>query len=111
MTTIAIDLSIYSLSAVMRACHTFTDRYTILLRDRTDHAVTVEFTSRNREFACDPSGEFANALLDAQLRETIASETRVIRELLVAEAFCEANLLDRSEVESDEHDDPRGIAR
>jgi len=28
----------------------------------------------------------------------------------VAQAFCEADLLDRGEAESDEHFDPRGIA-
>jgi hypothetical protein len=42
--------------------------------------------------------EFENSLLDAQLRVEIARETAVVRELIVAKAFAEGDLLEDSPV-------------
>jgi His-Xaa-Ser system protein HxsD len=109
--SIAVDLSIYPLDVVLRACHAFTARCSVFARDAGDGQVSVELTPRNEQPAEDLAGDFANALLDAHVRARIADETRVIRELLVAQAFCEADLLDRRESEGDEYDDPRGITR
>jgi len=103
MTTIRIDLAAYPLDIVLRTCHVFTARCHLFVRAIEDGAAIVEMSD-------DLTGEFKNALLDNQLRARIADETRTIRELLVAQAFCEADLLDRSEIESDESTDPRGIA-
>jgi His-Xaa-Ser system protein HxsD len=57
------------------------------------------------------AGEFSNELINQRVRLQIASETRAIRELIVAQAFAEADLLDRSLSESSYVDDPRGVAR
>jgi His-Xaa-Ser system protein HxsD len=43
-------------------------------------------------------GDFENALLDAQLRVEISRETSQIRELIVAKAFAEGDLLDDAPV-------------
>jgi His-Xaa-Ser system protein HxsD len=106
-----VDLSIYPLDVVLRASHRFTARcYVIPHADENGH-VTVELVARDdHDSLSDLHGKFANALLDAHLRALIAEETRPIRELLVAQAFCEGDLLDRRDVESDEHADPKGIA-
>jgi His-Xaa-Ser system protein HxsD len=110
--SIRIDLAIYPLDIVLRACHPFTARCYVFARDVEDGTVTVEFAPRNPgESLRDLAGEYSNALLDYRLRRLIADETRVIRELLVAQAFCEADLLDRRQSESDEYADPRGIAQ
>ena len=53
----------------------------------------------------------SNELINQRIRLDIAAETKSIRELIVAQAFAEADLLDRSRSEGDYHDDPRGIAK
>jgi len=109
--TITIDLSIYSLDVVLRTCHLFTSRCFVTPRAIADGRIGVEFAARDEKDSLrDLAGAFSNALLDSHLRAVIADETRAIRELLVAQAFCEADLLDRRGIESDEHADPRGIA-
>ena len=109
--SVTIDLSIYPLDAVLRACHTFTARCSVFARHSGEGQVSVELTPRDEEASGDLAGDFSNALLDACLRVRIAEETRAIRELLVTQAFCEADLLDRGDSESDEYEDRRGMAR
>jgi His-Xaa-Ser system protein HxsD len=109
---ITVDLTIYPLPVVLRVCHAFTARCYVFARRASDERIVVEVAARDeREALRDLAGDFSNALVDHQLRATVADETRAIRELLVAQAFCEADLLDRRDVESDEREDPRGIAR
>jgi His-Xaa-Ser system protein HxsD len=110
--SISVDLSIYPLDVVMRACLPFTGRFYVSPQAPVDGRVVVELTPRDRaELAPDLAGQFANALLDHYLRGVIAAETRGIRELLLAQAFCESDLLDRRNIEADAEADPRGIAR
>jgi His-Xaa-Ser system protein HxsD len=109
---ITIDLAVYPLEAVLRACHAFTGRCYVFAHPASDGQVVVDLAPRDEQTTLrNLAGEFSNALLDHALRIRIAGETRMIRELLVAQAFCEADLLDRRDIESDEHLDPRGIAR
>lgn len=107
-----IDLAVYPLEVVLRTCHAFTARCYVFARGGGNGAVIVELAPREERASLrDIAGEFANALVDYRLRALIAAETGTIRELLVAQAFCEADLLDRRDLESDEHADPRGIIR
>ncbi|HEY0156873.1 MAG TPA: His-Xaa-Ser system protein HxsD [Thermoanaerobaculia bacterium] len=109
---ITVDLAVYPLEVVLRACHAFTARCYVFAHGAANGRVTVEFAARDeRESLRELTGAFSNALLDYHLRALIAAETGAIRELLVAQAFCEADLLDRRESEGDEGDDPRGIGR
>jgi His-Xaa-Ser system protein HxsD len=108
---VTVDLSIYPLDVVLRASHCFTARCYVIPHAEENGHVTVELVAHDdRDPLSDLHGKFANALLDAHLRTLIAEETRPIRELLVAQAFCESDLLDRRDIESDEYDDPKGIA-
>ncbi len=109
--TISVDLSIHSLDVVLRASHAFTGRCTVSTRAITEGQIAVELTPRTESDAHGLAGDFSNALIDTHLRLRIAEETRAIRELLVAQAFCEADLLDRRDSESDEYEDRRGIVR
>jgi His-Xaa-Ser system protein HxsD len=109
--TIRVDLAIYPLELVLRTCHVFTGRCYISPRMDGDSHVVIDLQPRDEGDALrDLAGQFSNALLDARVRALVADETRTIRELLVAQAFCEADLLDRRDAESDEHADPRRIA-
>lgn len=110
--TITVDLAIYPLELVLRACHAFTARCYVHPRQAGEGRLAIDFAPRDgQEPVSDLAGEFSNALLDFRLRAIVADETRVIRELLVAQAFCEADLLDRRDIECDESIDVREIAR
>jgi His-Xaa-Ser system protein HxsD len=109
---ITVDLAIYPVELVLKACHAFTARCHVQPRHDGDGRLAIEFKPREeRDSLRELASEFSNALLDFRLRAIVADETRVIRELLVAQAFCEADLLDRRDIESDEALDVRGIAR
>lgn len=110
--SIAVDLTIHPLEVVLRACHAFTGRCHVSPRREGKETLVVDLAPFDESIPfARLAGEFSNELLDQHLRMRIAEQTRAIRELLVAQAFCEADLLDRRDSESDEHDDPRGIAR
>jgi His-Xaa-Ser system protein HxsD len=107
-----IEAAVYPLDVILRACHTFTARCYVLPRIADDGAIVVDFAPIDAADSLRTlTGEFANALLDARLRALVSRETQTVRELLVAQAFCEADLLDRRDSEADESVDPRGIAR
>jgi His-Xaa-Ser system protein HxsD len=106
-----IELAVYPLDVVLRACHTLTARCFVFSRLSGSGTVLVTFAPREAGEALDElAGEFSNALLDHCLRARIAAETQAVRDLLVAQAFCEADLLDRDDSESDERLDVRRIA-
>lgn len=108
--TISVDLTVYALDVLMRACHALSGRCSVAIRRGQDARVLLDFTARDAADALDDLPRALNdLLLDYTLRASIAEETRAIRELLVAQAFCEADLLDRRLVDADEYDDPRGI--
>lgn len=109
--TIDVDLGAYPLDLVLRTCHAFTARCYIAPRMDGDGHVVVHFAPREEHDALrDLAVKFANALLDARVRAIVAEETHAIREMLVAQAVREADVLDRRDVQSDAHTDPQGIA-
>jgi His-Xaa-Ser system protein HxsD len=111
--TMHVDVVVYPIEVVLRACHTFTNRCYVFPRTVGEGTVAIDFVPRDssQTSLCELAGAFTNILLDFRLRDIIAAETSAIRELLVTQAFCEADLLDRRQSESDEYGDPRGIVR
>ena len=109
---VCVDTATYSLEALFRVCYAFTDKCYLFLRPENGSSVVrVMFTRKIPD--CDlPSlaGEFSNELINQRVRLQVALETRAIRELIVAQAFAEADLLDRTLSESGYVDDPKGIA-
>jgi len=84
--------SLYSDEVIFKTCYVFTGRCTILL-DRIDaEHVVVNFNGSdgNSDLRC-LAGEFANELIDQRVRADIARETGSIRELIVSQAFAEAD--------------------
>lgn len=109
--SVTIELEIYSIDVVLRAAHALSGRCFVFINRAVDGGVIVDFAAQDatddlRELV----GKFSNALLDYRLRALISEETHSIRELIVAQAFCEADLLDRRASEDDYAEDPRGIS-
>jgi His-Xaa-Ser system protein HxsD len=110
---IGVDVSIYPLEALFRTCYRFTDRcYIFLWRPEDISAVEVRFTRKGPDSDLNQiAGEFSNELIDQKVRLDVAAETKGIRELIVAQAFAEADLFDRSGSEANYLDDPRGVSK
>ncbi|HET6977244.1 MAG TPA: His-Xaa-Ser system protein HxsD [Pyrinomonadaceae bacterium] len=109
--TIFVDTKIYSLEVLFRTCYSFTDRCYLFLEPSNDsQIIAVRFANKSSDGTLSTTAaEFSNELVNQRVRFDIANETRSIRELIVAQAFAEADLLDRSDSDADYVDDPRGI--
>jgi His-Xaa-Ser system protein HxsD len=91
-----IDLAIYTIEAVLRACYKFTDRCYVFV-DRAsgslEHLLVV-LTSKTHGTELSPVvGDFVNEVLDQRIRASLDAEFGVLRTLVVAQAFSEGNLL------------------
>lgn len=106
-----VDLSVYSLNAVFRACYKFTAQcYAFIARAENGAWLSVSLRAKSpRKDLSSLVGEFFNELLDQQVRENLEQEMRPIREMIVAQAFAEGNLLDPLRDEGNYEDDPLGI--
>lgn len=92
---VEVDEGLYCLDVLFRTCYVFTDRAYLYLR-RPGSGVVHVYISPKAEFTGSLqvlAGEFCNELLDYNVRALVSSETGKIRELIVAQAFSEANLL------------------
>jgi His-Xaa-Ser system protein HxsD len=109
--TICVDLSLYPLTALFRVCYSFTDRcYLFLTSDEPQSVIIVHFARKLSD--CDLASiaaDFSNELINQRVRYDVAKETGPIRELIVAQAFAEADLLDRSGSNASYLEDPKGI--
>ena len=105
-----VDTSIYPAEAIARTAHAFTDRAFVMLREEGSNRTRVAL--RAKDLAADVTtlvGDFCNSLLDYKLRIEIGRDTKAIRELIVAQAFVEADLLDREDSRASFEDDPRHL--
>jgi His-Xaa-Ser system protein HxsD len=106
---IDVDEGMYGSEVVARTCHAFTGRCFAFM-SQGPHSIQVTLSPKTSgDDLRLLAGEFSNALLEQLLRVRIAAETQTIRELLVAQAFCEADLLDRRTVESEPANDVQRI--
>jgi His-Xaa-Ser system protein HxsD len=106
-----VDTTLYELDAMLRACYKYTDRcYLFLTREPgTESLVNVFFISKRQSDLPTVMGEFCNELVDQSLRLALSQEFGPLRELIVAQAFSEGNLLDPQRDEGDYSSDPLGI--
>ncbi len=90
---LSVNTSLYTEDAIFRTCYAFTDRCSVLV-DRLDHEhVLVELRKREESASLKAlGGEFANELVNQRVRAEVASETKLIRDLIVSQAFAEADL-------------------
>src|ERR1051325_9419928 len=110
---VAVNCDLYSREVLFRVCYLFTDRcYLFLVQEENSPVVLVRFSRKNTDADLNEmAGEFSNELINQKVRLDVAAETKAIRELIVTQAFAEADLFDRGESEASYLDDPKGIAR
>lgn len=96
-----VDERVYSVEAILRTAYWFTDRAYIFVTKPADHELRVHLKTKQatlefprKESVTELAGEFGNALLDNQLRESVEERTGKIRELLVMKALAEAGALE-----------------
>lgn len=116
-----VSLNGYSLTALHKVAHRFTDRYYVhlnpvgeespaqyLVRLQPKPSNAKDFGSLDVE---NLAGEFANELLDQTLREEVARESEPVRNLILAHALSSADFLHPELEAADPSDDPRDITR
>lgn len=109
-----IDTSLFAPDAVFRTCYRFTDRCYLFLSRSPDQAdrrvLVVSLATKVAASSLGAAvGDFCNELIDQQLRTQLERDAGPLRELIVAQAFAEGNLLDPQRDEGDYRTDPLGI--
>src|SRR5215213_11766481 len=109
LVAIEIDTSLYGLDAIFRASYRFTDRCYIFLARIPEAPTLVAITLMAKHPTADLRplvGEICNELIDQQIRLALSKEVGPLRELIVAQAFAEGNLLDAQRDDGDYEGDP-----
>jgi len=90
---ICVNTTIYELAAIHATAYQFTGNYHILVTPKDSEAVMVIFEAigSDRDITADIK-EFANCLIDHQVRLQLDRENGKIRDLIVAHAFSPIDL-------------------
>ncbi len=117
---ISLSLDVYGLAAIVRSCYWLTDRCFVYLAPPKQGMIEISLISKNGDLTDTNrlTWDFLNDLVDQQLRVRINEETRTIREMIVAQAFADTDLIDdrgrprQQTPEADQGDnDSEGIQR
>jgi His-Xaa-Ser system protein HxsD len=91
---VSIDPEVFLDTSVFKAAYWYTDSYYVhFSRDATSRRLLVEFRAKSGEDAGAlkrACAEFANKVLDFEVRQRVLLETSAIRDTLVKKAFFEA---------------------
>jgi His-Xaa-Ser system protein HxsD len=113
--SITIDLSVYSIEAVLKTCYLFLDQCYLFVESGSEPVNSLKVYFSLQPGISDEIeqiiGEFSNRLLWQEVRQKVAAETQEIREAIVRQAFTEAGLGSESLMEADYNLDPAGIAQ
>jgi len=93
---LSADTSIYSKTAVFKTAYWYTDRCYLFLSRPLDSPETIQVeirarTTLSRDELLSLCREFANNLIDQQVRQDVIAETGNIRDALVKKAFFEGS--------------------
>lgn len=92
---ITLPLAVYGFDAIFRSCYWLTDRAYVYLSPQRGDLIEVTVVSKREATATDRlAWEFLNDLIDQRLRIDINRETAAVREMIVAQAFAEADVVD-----------------
>jgi His-Xaa-Ser system protein HxsD len=90
---ITVSTSIYSLDAIHAATYQFTGIYHVLITPNADTSVTVIFEAKeNARNIAEDLKDFADALIDHQVRVQLDKTNGKIRDVIVTHAFSPLDL-------------------
>jgi len=90
---ITVDTNIYNLEAIHAAIYPYTGSYHVLITPQNDHLVTVIFEAKNMSgVVSEDLKDFANCLIDHQVRLQLDKTNGKIRDLIVTHAFSPLDL-------------------
>jgi His-Xaa-Ser system protein HxsD len=93
---IRVDLRLFSIEAIKKACYKFSDRYFNDLHLSSESHAVIEFrvpATKSEEAFAAMKSEFMQEVIDQDLRERIAEETKVTRNLILTNAFADTKLI------------------
>lgn len=105
-----LSTNVYRLTAIKKAAYRFMGRYVIQIEPLNADEVEIRFTQKTT-----PSGpelsvdEFVNEVCDQDLRESVAEETKSIRDLILAECFSSFSLVNAAGDDGTFETDPLSI--
>jgi His-Xaa-Ser system protein HxsD len=93
---LALSLDIYSVDAILRSCYWLTDRCFVHLAPANDRHIDVTLLGKSGDEleTTHAAWQFINDLVDNQLRVSIQQETASVRQLIVAQAFSDVDVID-----------------
>jgi His-Xaa-Ser system protein HxsD len=104
------DLSVYRLAAIKKATYLFMGQFNVELQVNGNVAC-VRLTKKQSPAGPDlDPASLTNAVIDQELRETIAQETEAIRNVILAQAFSGLSLIEPVGETAAFTEDPLGIA-
>ena len=109
---VVVEVSVYSLRAILKVAYNLTGRAFIHLQYRDEKAVEIRI--RAKDSAADVDwivGYFLNDLIDQRLCEMVGRETEATRDLILAHALSQTNLLHPQLETAVPSADPLRIAR
>jgi His-Xaa-Ser system protein HxsD len=105
-----VDGNVYRLAAVKKAAYKFAGSCFVEVDQPEQGAIRIRLRAKgDSQLPPDIASEFQNEVLDQELRESVADETKSVRDLLLAHAFSQTSLIDRAGEVADYVDDPLGI--
>ena len=86
---IEIDSKIYSIKAVKKASYDFSDRAWFFIKEKDKDKISITITPKEKQIESNNQLilNFMNNLLDHQVRLEVSQEFKIIREMIVAQAF------------------------
>lgn len=100
---IKVSLDIYPLECIFKTCYWYTEKCYLYL-DKKENDVFVFFKPKegSKLDLNNLAEEYLNELINQRVRTDVSHETGKIRELLVAQAFAEGDLLQMKETKSED---------
>jgi His-Xaa-Ser system protein HxsD len=108
--TFQFDPAVYRLSAVKKAAYRYSRAYEIQIKQDMAGKICVTLIPIPDAGECTLAiQQFPREVLDQELREIVAEETSAVRDVLLAQAFSEVNLVDGIGESAEHLQDPLGI--
>jgi His-Xaa-Ser system protein HxsD len=111
---VTLDRTIYSPDVILKTAYLFLEQCYIFIEpsDINNTQLKVCFSPMNESDDLEILiAEFGNQLVLQEVRQRVSLETQSIREIIVAQALIEGDVLDRTLSEADYNVDPLNIAR